>query len=69
MLGARAQRYRVVTQARATPQLAAQSPQPKGTKQSGHMALLFVADLASTKRRSSRLALRPDCTPSRTCVT
>ena len=26
-----------------------------------HMALLFVAGLASTKRRSSRLALHPDC--------
>ncbi|HVS25759.1 MAG TPA: hypothetical protein VHE58_00350, partial [Burkholderiales bacterium] len=25
------------------------------------MALLFVAGLASTKRRSSRLALHPDC--------
>ena len=26
-------------------------------------ALLFVAGLASTKRRSSRLALHPDCNP------
>ncbi|MGH8715605.1 MAG: hypothetical protein ACREUI_02555, partial [Burkholderiales bacterium] len=55
-----------ITQARATPQMAAQSPQPKGTGQSGPMDLLFVACLASTKRRFSRLALRPDCTPSRT---
>ena len=30
------------------------------------IALLFVACLASTKRRSSRLALHPDCTPART---
>ncbi len=31
MLDARAQRYRDITQARATPQMAAQSPQPEGT--------------------------------------
>ena len=30
----------------------------------GRMALLFVAGLALTKRRSSRLALHPDCAPS-----
>jgi len=69
MLGAKAQRYLDITQARATPQMAAQSPQPEGTEQSVHMALLFVGCLAFTKRRSSRLALHPDCTPSRTCGT
>ncbi len=60
MLGARAQCYCIVTQARATPQMAVQSPQPEGTEQSGHMALLLVACVVSTKRRSSRLALHPD---------
>jgi len=66
MLVAKAQRYCVVTQARATPQMAVHSPQPEGTGQSGRMALSFVACLASTKRRSLLLALHLDCSPSRT---